>query len=279
MPKSKGIVFLLSVLWGISALGEERCEIAHLPARADSPWRSSLSANFHVHAYGGEDLRSETLVTCETLRRELSRKWAGRELPDWSVPCHIVLHPTQASYERAVGPQLAGTNGASSVEFDRRQATKVKLRRLDLVCDASQTIAALAHELTHVLLIDWCDGRPPPRWFDEGLALLADSRDKQRLHVRDLQAAFANGTSFRITELIALEGYPRQQRIPAFYAQSLVLVRWLSERGEPAKLLEFHNLGEERGYDAALRELYEIDGLAELEQLWQTHCETLLATR
>jgi hypothetical protein len=59
----------------------------------------------------------------------------------------------------------------------------------------------------------------------------------------------------------------------------LVLVRWLSERGEPAKLLELHNLAEERGYDAALRELYEIDGLAELEQLWQTHCETLVATR
>ena len=266
---------LVGIMYLPAAGDEGGVVVNHLPAPANSPWRSSETTNFRLHAYRGEEVRGAVLQACEKLRRELSIKWSGEELAAWKVPCHVVLHPSQASYERAVGPGLAGTKGASSLEFDRHDATRVKLRRLDLVFDPSGEVPALAHELTHVLLVDWCDGRQPPRWFDEGLALIADSPAKQRLHRRDLQTALSNGTSYKVAELIALDDYPGQRRIPAFYAQSLTLTRWLSERDEPAKLLEFLALGETAGYDAALRELYGVDGLAELEQLWLTHCESL----
>ena len=48
--------------------------------------------------------------------------------------------------------------------------------------------------MTHVVLADLLNGRQPPRWADEGMAILADTRDKQLLHERDLTAAVAGRT-------------------------------------------------------------------------------------
>ena len=269
-------LILLTLVVGAQA--EEPSDVVHSPPRADSPWRSSETDNFRLHAYSNEATRAEVLRTCEKLRRDLSLKWTGKQVATWKVPCHVVLHSTYASYERAVGRQLAGTNGATTIEFDRKQKTQVKLRRLDLMCDAAGGVPALAHELTHVMLVDWCAGRQTPRWFDEGLALLADSPQKQRLHLRDLRTSLANGTSYRVTELLSLEDYPTQRRVPAFYAQSLTLTRWLSERDQSTKILEFLARIDREGYDKPLREFYGIDGLAELEQLWSTHCEALASS-
>ncbi len=83
------------------------------------------------------------------------------------------------------------------------------------------------------------DGRIPPRWLDEGIALLADSAEKQRLHARDLADAQSRRLTFRAVELMNLDRYPHASRVPAFYAQSASLTGFLARQGKPSLLLEF----------------------------------------
>ena len=59
-------------------------------------------------------------------------------------------------------------------------------------------MTALPHELTHLILADRFSPRQVPRWSDEGMAVLADPAEKQRLHLRDLRQALADA---RVPEL------------------------------------------------------------------------------
>jgi hypothetical protein len=124
--------------------------------------------------------------------------------------------------------------------------------------------------MTHVVLADLLGGRQPPRWADEGMALLADPNEKQRLHNHDLQNAYSRRTAFRTVELMTLENYPHPSRVPAFYGQSLSLTRFLATRDNPTTFVAFLQGSLDEGYDAALRKHYDIAGVAHLERLWHT---------
>jgi hypothetical protein len=130
-------------------------------------------------------------------------------------------------------------------------------------------MAALPHEMTHVILADLLGGRQPPRWADEGMAMLADTKEKQLLHERDLAQGLASGRAFRLAELLALDAYPHASRVPAFYGQSVSITAFLALRDDPAKFVEFLRRTGEQGHDSALRKVYAIDGVAELERLWR----------
>ena len=45
-------------------------------------------------------------------------------------------------------------------------------------------------------------GEALPRWLDEGMAILADPRDKRQQHQRELERAVARGSQFRVAELL-----------------------------------------------------------------------------
>jgi hypothetical protein len=119
------------------------------------------------------------------------------------------------------------------------------------------------------VLADHLGGRQPPRWADEGMAILADTHDKQLLHERDLNQGLASRQAFRVAELVAVENYPHPSRIPAFYGQSASLTALLAHRDDPAKFLEFLRRALDQGYDAALAQVYGIRNLGELESLWR----------
>jgi hypothetical protein len=123
--------------------------------------------------------------------------------------------------------------------------------------------------MTHVVLADLLGGRQPPRWADEGMAILADSQEKQWLHERDLTQGLANRTAFRVAELVTMESYPHPSRIAAFYGQSVSLTACLAKRDDPARFVEFLRRSLDNGYDSALRDVYHLDNIAELEQLWR----------
>lgn len=77
----------------------------------------------------------------------------------------------------AVGPGSEHTVGSSLVTVDK---AKIASRRIDLLGDQTEFLtAALPHELTHVILRDRLMSTPPPRWADEGMAVLADTEAKQ----------------------------------------------------------------------------------------------------
>jgi hypothetical protein len=129
---------------------------------------------------------------------------------------------------------------------------------------------ALAHELVHVVLADRFIDAAPPRWADEGIALLFDDVDKQMSHEADFRAANASGLAFPAAELLALEHYPgdaHRQRV--FYGQSAALVRWLIERRGAAtfiRLVADLQSGDPR---SAFERHYDLDMAAVFDSAWK----------
>jgi hypothetical protein len=231
-------------------------------------WQIVETGNFRILSYGIQKATPQVAQSCERLRGELCRQWLGDRSPAvWSPKCDLVLHPSDQSYLREVGQAGQSTVASSMIG---RPGGAITARRIDIrATRADWQTAALPHELTHLVLADRFTTRQLPRWSDEGMAVLADPAAKQERHLRDLEQALATGTSFRVAELLALDRYPAGNRWGTFYGQSASLVRFLVQRGTPATFADFVQLASERGYDAALRDGYHIDGVADLERQWR----------
>jgi hypothetical protein len=177
------------------------------------------------------------------------------------------LHADRQSYLAAVGVPAAETAGSSLV---RRTAKGIAERRIDLRGDrADYLTAALPHELTHVILADRFAGRQLPRWANEGMAILADPAEKRELHRRDLISGCTQGTLIRLSELLALDGYPPADRWPVFYGQSVSLVEYLVDLATSRQFAIFLEHAYEGGFDQALRRNYGIRDVDELDRRWR----------
>ena len=120
------------------------------------------------------------------------------------------------------------------------------------------------------------DGRLPA-WADEGMAVLADPGVKQDAHDRDLRSAHSQRQTFRLVELFALDGYPAAERQAAFYGQSASLVNYLVSRGTPEQFVRFMRSAADDGYEAAIREVYGMRGVHDLERRWLQQVTTTVA--
>jgi hypothetical protein len=233
---------------------------------------TATSDNFRItNRHPSQDARAIASL-CEGWRTALQRHWCEGDCPPWSPRCEIVVHANQAGYLAAVGAGAGQTFGSSYMEFAKNH--QVKRRQIDFRGDSEHGPASVPHEMTHVILADLFGGRQPPRWADEGMALLADSAGKRQLHERDLQLGLSQRTAFRAVELLNLDAYPHPSRVPAFYGQSLSLTAFLVSREPPAKFVAFIRQSSEEGYDAALRDCYGIENVQELEVLW--HADRLV---
>lgn len=241
-----------------------------LPAERHSQqagWWIVETANFRVCSRVSSAESARIARHCEALRHSIRDLWLpGVVDSSWTPRCDVIAHSTEAGYLRAVGRGAAHTAGSALVEFS---GTAVAVRRVDLKHAAPEALeSALAHELTHVVLADRFRDRPLPRWADEGMAVLADSLAKQRLHWRDLQQGLRSRSTLRLAEIVSLADYPAPQRMGVFYGQSVSLVSYLLARGQRGQFVEFVDAALSRGYDQALRDVYQIDGLSELERRW-----------
>jgi hypothetical protein len=236
-------------------------EISGDAARAES-------ASFRVVSYScGHDAR-EAARSCEQWRDRLTRYWCNQDkTAAWTPKCDLVIHAGKQGYLAVVGPGGGPTYGSSLLDFGKDK--QIAKRRIDIRGDSPLGMAALPHEMTHVILADLLNGRQPPRWADEGMAMLADTKEKQLLHERDLAHGLASGRAFRLAELLGLDAYPHAARVPAFYGQSVSVTAFLALRDDPAKFVEFLRRCEAAGHDEALRKVYAIDGVAHLERLWR----------
>lgn len=268
----RSMLLSFALLYSLSSVGACSCEgCAPKATPSGSVKRSNAeeapAESLKVVSYDNRFTPAMIRRLAESQRTHLYWHWQGTEKPPvWEPPCVIVIHATRASYTAAVGRVSEATFGSSLI--DNRNC-KCRSRRVDLLSDRQGQLSALPHELTHVAISDMLGGRTPPRWLDEGIALLADSTDKQDRHKHDLESAKRNRLTFRAAELLRLGGnYPPPAKIPAFYAQSASLTAFLARRGKPGKLLEFARISLEKGYDEALRDAYQLDGVAALEQEW-----------
>jgi hypothetical protein len=229
--------------------------------------RDAQSPNFHVLCRCGSYDARQLAQTCEQWRTHLRGKWLADDEGDaaWSPRCQVVVHADRAAYAAAVGRGAERTFGSTWIDVKQ---DRVAGRRVDLLIDLRRGIAALGHELTHVVLADAFGGQQPPPWANEGIALLADSADKQQRHHQDLTRAVHSGTTFTCGELMSMEDYPAPHRVGAFYAQSASLVQFLSQRGEPHEFVAFLKHSAAAGIDEALAEAYDIESAGHLHRLW-----------
>ncbi|EAQ78596.1 hypothetical protein [Blastopirellula marina] len=227
------------------------------------------SDNFQIRTFAGGPSAAQLRQQCESLRTGLQQVWlTAADQTEWSPRCQVVVHATKSSYQTAVGRGAAQTSGSSTV---RVVAGEIVGRRIDLLCDARKVASALPHELTHVVLADRFDAARPPLWLDEGIATMADTTEKRTLHHRDCHDALRSGDALRVAQLLRLEQFTSAKQVPAFYGQSLLLVHFLAEQGEPAQLIDFAEAALERGYDRALRDIYQIEGIDDLERRWRKY--------
>jgi hypothetical protein len=168
----------------------------------------------------------------------------------------------------AVGVVPVAIRGATSIEF---LSERVSSRQIDVMGDGDETVPdALAHELVHVVLADHFSRMPPPRWADEGMAVLFDSLLKQQRHSDDLQFAVERGQIWSAGDLAALEDYPDSMgRQQVFYGQSAALVRWLMAKKGASTFIRFVDDSNSIGFAAALQDHYGIDVVADLEPAWR----------
>jgi len=250
--------------------------VASEPTETTVQERSSLvvtTSNFIVRSYDGGPNAAEVAEVCKALRPRIQIKWFGKASAEsWQPVCEIVLHATKGSYLHAVGPGAGQTSGSSLIE---QQSGRVVSRRIDMLVDQRGRTTALPHELTHVVLADFFPGQRPPAWFDEGVATLADPEEKLARHRRDCCHAVHSGTAFPLTKLLTLDRLSSAEQFPAFYGQSVSLVRFLAEQDEPTKILRFAKLGIETGYGQALRTSYGIESVGQLQRLWLDHVLSL----
>jgi hypothetical protein len=238
-------------------------------------WCVAETENFQACTTDSETAAQQLAQAAEKLRADLREKWLD-ESPDgaeakshWTPKCQIVLHPNQASYVAAAGRGSEHTVGSSLVGVEHDQ---IKSRRIDLVGSRADFLtAALPHELTHVVLKDRFVSTAIPRWADEGAAILADTDAKQARHRSDLNDAMHRHTTFVAANLVTMDDYPGPDRMGAFYGESASLTKFLVDRGKPARFLDFVELAAANGYDAALRQCYDISSVDELDRQWRLY--------
>ncbi len=229
----------------------------------------SSSNSFEIQSFQGGPSASRVLTLCEKLRSELSQVWGDDDvLAAWEPRCKIQLHQNRESYMQKVGVNGGQTSGCSLIRMD---SGKVVCREIELVLNQHGELPALPHELTHIVLADKFRGRQPPHWIDEGIAMLADTLAKQNLHSRDCHEAILSGEALPVHQIVTMETFSSPDQMPAFYGQSLSLVRMLAERASPEKIVEFANDSIDRGFDTALKDHYSLDGIAELEKAWKNY--------
>jgi hypothetical protein len=211
------------------------------------------SANFRVINRANHVNAREVARLCEVWRGHLRTTLCGKQDEvAWTFKCEIVVHGKKSDY-------LAASN---------LKEKKVPIRRIDLVAERDGTFVALPREMTEVVLADLLGGSAPPRWASDGIAILADSEENQKLHQQELQVAFDNQLDFPVIEILRTQKVPPKDRAAVFHGQSASLASFLVHRDKPEKFAKFISLAIDHGYDQALRDIYAIDGVAELERLW-----------
>lgn len=234
-----------------------------------------------VSVHGVDAARARLIAEhAEAVRHEAQASLLRNQSPaPWSPRCQIHVHLTPASFSRAVGAQPTAARGATSIEF---AGDAVSLRRIDVMGDGQDIIPdALAHELVHVVLADRFVECAPPRWADEGLAMLFDASTKQSAHDADFRRAHAAGGAFSLSDILDLEHYPAspaRQRV--FYGQSAALARWLIARDDAATFVDFIDDATRTDMASALQRHYGLESLASLDAAWkevpQIHTHTFV---
>jgi hypothetical protein len=230
-------------------------------------WQSTDSQNCRIYQWQSKAIDAGLERRCEATLVQLSMYWFGESQP-LDPKCDIVVHSTDESYCRAVGLHSRYTSASVLIgDQDQKPFYRIDVRGNHADWEA----ACLPHELTHALFAQRFAGGRLPKWIDEGTALLADPPSKQTRHLQDFYAARSTGTAFPLARLMSLADYPARRDWPTFYGQSLSLVKFLVERKSARAFVEFIHTSLQEGQEAALREVYGIYSVGDLDRIWSQY--------
>jgi hypothetical protein len=230
-------------------------------------WLVAETANFRIFHKQTNDLAEKVALIAERTRLEMYRKWFGTDAPAWQPRCELIVHSTGQEYAQMTGVSLS-TPGHSRIESDKANAARVIARRMDMRLDSPGMLdAVLPHETTHVVIAGMFGPFPIPRWADEGIAVLTEPPAKVAQHRQNFMRCHQDGLLFGLKELMTLQDYPEPRRISAFYAQSVMLVDFLTAQKGPTVFTSFVRDGLRDGYENALQRHYGLT-FPQLEQMW-----------
>ena len=86
---------------------------------------------------------------------------------------------------------------------------------------------SLPRELTHVVLADLFPFTPPPKWAEEGMAVLACSTDEVNRYSRTMVKCAREGKLFTVAALVEMKDYPAAEKITGFCCGSVSLAEYL----------------------------------------------------
>jgi hypothetical protein len=215
------------------------------------------TANFRVTA---PSARIARLVAdaAERTRKEAAFAWLGKELPRRPEPCPV-----------AVTIVHQGFGGATTFDFSGGKVSADM--RVEGVLD--RILAdVVPHEVTHTVLADHFRA-PLPRWADEGISLLSESKEEQARYTSLNRQTLNEGNGVQIRVLFAASEYPRN--VIGFLAQSYSVTSFLVDRKDRPTFVKFVEDGMKDGWEAAAKAHYGFASLNDLERAW---IEALKAT-
>lgn len=213
------------------------------------------TANFVVTAPTADAAR-QVATAAEACRTRFAREWMAVELPDWKRPCRVNVN-------------LQPTGGSGSTVYDiyrgRAERPRITLSGpLDRILDY-----VLPHEVTHAVLALWL-GQPPPRWADEGVALLCETESQRSRQRRLAEQMFNSSSLMALDKVVTLVDYPEDRKeLVGFYVASFSFTEFLVAQGGKARLMEFLKDLPQAGWDRALTAHYEFASSSGLEDAWQ----------
>lgn len=215
-----------------------------------SPRECCQTANFQVFGPSAE-VAQQVAEAAELHRKNLAKLWLDTKLDDWPSPCRI---------EVTLSPRAGG---ATDVSFSRGAVIFPRIR----VEGTLERILAgpLPHELTHLLLAHHF-GFQPPRWADEGAAILSEGDAQGARHHEVLRTILDNRRQFPLRQLLEMAKYPAD--IPCLYAQGHSVSRFLVSSKGHKVFLAFVREGYETGWDAASKNQYGLENVETLERAW-----------
>jgi hypothetical protein len=242
-----------------------------LPVRhldEENGWFVAESPSFRLYHRQSRQQAVAVLQTAERARAVQQRKWFGTVAAAWIPKCHICFYPSGESYSEATGAPPNPGGGHTDI---RAEDGRVFDRCIHLHGPRNLVLSGvLPHEVTHAVLAGHFGGQRVPRWADEGMAILAETKPRIDLHLRQLPRWRNQELLFNCRDLIAMHDYPHPRTIPVFYAQSVSLVDFLFQHKGAKCFTAFIRDGERVGYKEALRRHYGWS-FAELDRHWQEH--------
>ncbi|MFH0964001.1 MAG: hypothetical protein V2A58_08310 [Planctomycetota bacterium] len=229
------------------------------------------SSHFRVHYYN-EELARRVANAAEISLSNVRATLSGDSSDDaWPMLCDIYLHPDQDTYrQRTDEPPWA--TGVSSYKKVNGELRSMSISTFQAAPALLQNV--IPHEVAHTTfsaLLGWPDRSYS--WIQEGVALHGEPALRREYFARVIRAKRETEGLIPLDSLVAAQGYPDQEEIDVFYAESFYLTEYLLTVADPGRFfIPFAQALSTDGFDTALAAHFGVDRLA-LARQWELYLE------